>query len=245
MQHPRVWRWIERGLALIYPDVCQLCATRAATAAEGYVCSRCQRGVRFVEPPFCQRCGLPFEGDLTVAFTCANCRDLELHFEFARSAVLAHGAVLEVIHRYKYQRALWFEPFLAGLLARKAGPELPPGGWDALVPVPLFPARERHREFNQALRLARRLGAVAGIPVHAGALRRVRPTQTQTRLSREERADNMREAFVLRRGARVDGLRCVLVDDVFTTGATTSACARVLKAAGARAVCVWTVARGL
>lgn len=239
------WRWMERLLALVYPDVCQLCLGRVSTAVQGYVCDRCRRKARFVEPPFCGRCGLPFEGDLSGPFTCMNCRDLELHFESARSAVLARGAVLEVIHRYKYQRALWFEPFLAELLLRKALPMLTPCQWDALLPVPLFPARERHREFNQAARLARRLGAATGIPVHAGLLRRVRPTQTQTRLTREGRARNMHDAFALRPGARVSGWRCVLVDDVFTTGATTSACARVLKESGARAVCVWTVARGL
>ena len=216
-----------------------------ATPAEGFVCDRCARGVRFVEPPFCQRCGLPYAGEIGNEFVCTNCLDLDLAFEFARSAVLARGTVLEVIHRYKYRRALWFEPFLGNLLVRKARTELVTDNWDVLVPVPLHPPRERDREFNQAHRLACWLHMAVNIPVHARCLRRVRPTRTQTQLSRAGRADNMRGAFALRRHARVQGLRCVLVDDVFTTGATTSECARVLKQAGARSVCVWTVARGL
>ena len=81
--------------------------------------------------------------------------------------------------------------------------------------------------------------------MHARLLRRVQPTATQTRLAKHERAANMRNAFALGRSVNLAGARIVLVDDVFTTGATTSACAKVLRRAGAAEVCVWTVARGL
>ena len=113
-----------------------------------------------------------------------------------------------------------------------------------IVPVPLHGLKEQEREFNQAERLARRLGAATGIPVNARLLRRVTPTRTQTLLSRSERAANVRHAFAHREGHSARGRSIVLVDDVLTTGATTNACARVLRAAGASQVCVWTVARG-
>lgn len=238
-------RWLGAGLSFFYPERCQLCGNARATAAEGYVCPRCWQRVRFIKPPFCERCGLPFPGDLTTSFECANCREMELHFTSARSAVVAKDPVLEVIHRYKYQRALWFEPFLADLLVRQAKPALAAGNWNLLVPIPLHSAKKREREFNQAERLARRLAAATGLALNPRLVRRVEPTRTQTLLSREERAANVRRAFALRPGPRLHGERIVLVDDVFTTGATTSACARVLLAAGAAEVCVWTVARGL
>jgi ComF family protein len=117
--------------------------------------------------------------------------------------------------------------------------------WHTIVPVPLHPAKQREREFNQAERLADRLGAFTQIPVNKRLLRRVIPTRTQTQLSRPERLANVRNAFAMRQGQRLNGERIVLVDDVFTTGATTSACARVLTSAGAGEVCVWTVARGI
>jgi ComF family protein len=166
-------------------------------------------------------------------------------FRSARSAAVARGAVLEVIHRYKYRRALWFEPFLADLLIRQAGPELRRERWDWIVPVPLHVTKLREREFNQAERLAARLGKAANIPVHPRLLRRVLPTQTQTLLTREERAANVRNAFLLGETQGLEGKRIVLFDDVFTTGATTNACAAVLRKAGVDDVCVWTVARGL
>ena len=238
-------RWLEAGLSFFYPEVCQICEEGRATAAEGFVCVHCWQQVRFVKAPFCKRCGLPYEGEITTSFECANCREMELHFSSARSAVAARGVVLEAIHRYKYQRALWFEPFLADLLVRAAVPELAREKWDMLVPVPLFPARKREREFNQAERLADRLGKAAGLQVRKNLLRRVESTRTQTRLTRQQRASNVRHAFAAQQPAQLQGERVVLVDDVFTTGATTSACARVLLAAGAGDVCVWTVARGL
>jgi ComF family protein len=202
--------------------------------------------VRFIRPPFCERCGLPFVGELTTTFECSNCRELELHFRSARSAVATGSMVLEIIHRYKYQRALWFEPFLADLLIREAGPVLRGAAWDWIVPVPLHPTKQREREFNQAERLAQRLSVATNIPVHSRLLKRVEPTLTQTRLSRPERATNVHRAFAPQTtGLDLTGARIVVLDDVFTTGATTSACARVLHTAGAAEVCVWTVARGL
>jgi ComF family protein len=237
--------WLRAGLGLIYPEVCQLCKKERADAAAGFVCGKCWSLVRFIRPPFCERCGLPYPGDLTTAFVCTNCHEMELHFSAARSAVVAKTVVLEAIHRFKYSRALWFENFLAGLLVREATPVLRGQNWDFILPVPLHPLKEREREFNQAGRLAGHLSRATEIPLNERILRRTTPTATQTLLTREQRAANMHGAFATRTGTRLAGKKIVIVDDVFTTGATTSACARALRGAGATDVCVWTVARGL
>lgn len=241
----RFARGCPAGLALLYPEVCQFCGEQRAKPEEGFVCVKCWSHVRFIKPPFCERCGVPAAGEITTAFACANCRDLELHFQSARSAVTARGVVLEAIHRYKYSRALWFEPFLVDLLLRAALPALGAGHWDLVVPVPLHRLKEREREFNQAERLAGPLARALGRPLHPRLLRRVQPTRTQTLLTKAQRAENVRRAFAWNADGRLQGERVILVDDVFTTGATTSACARVLRAAGAGEVCVWTVARGV
>ena len=237
--------WLNAGLGLVYPEICQLCRKARATPAEGYVCGGCRAKVRFIQRPFCERCGRPYQGAITGTFECPNCREAELHFGKARSAVVACSMMLDVIHRYKYQRALWIEPFLADLLVSQAQPELAKEKWDFILPVPLYPAKQREREFNQAERLARRLGLATQISVNKRLLRRIRPTNSQTFLKRREREANVRDAFAMRDNRRLDGERLVLLDDVLTTGATTSACAKVLRAAGAGEVCVWTVARGI
>ena len=240
---PRLKRWADATLSFIYPDICQLCRVQRATRRVGYVCADCHDLVRWIEPPFCDRCGLPFEGDITGSFECTNCREMELHFEAARSAVAARGPVLEAIHRYKYEGQLWFEDFLGDLLVRGARNWFAAERCDALLPVPLFPVKQRERGFNQAERLARRLGSAVNVPVQTRLLKRVLPTPSQTRLSRVQRADNMRYAFAIRKSASLKGVRLVLIDDVFTTGATTSACAKLLLGAGAARVVVWSVAR--
>lgn len=239
----RIPSWTETLLGFVYPQCCQVCGIERAGARAGYLCHRCRQGVRFVVAPYCQRCGLPFDGAVGHDFECANCLDRQLSFESARAAVVAEGVTLEVIHRYKYQRALWFEPFLAELLVQTAGPILAVESADLLVPVPLHPVRLREREFNQAERLARCLSRVTRIPVNSSLVERVEPTRTQTRLSREERTENVNRAFRARRGARLVGERCIVIDDVLTTGATTNAVARVLRAMGAGPVRVWSVAR--
>jgi ComF family protein len=234
-------------LGLIYPEVCQLCKTHRAPAAEGYVCPQCWTQVQFIRKPFCDRCGRPFEGDITTSFVCSNCHDVKLYFTSARSAVVAKTAVLEVIHRFKYNRALWFEPFLADLLLREALPALSgERPFDAVIPVPLHPLKLREREFNQAELLARHLAKALSIPLATKIVKRISPTLTQTKLSRDQRAANMAGAFAVAGKISPPGKkRFIVVDDVLTTGATTNACARALRKAGAGEVCVWTVARGL
>ena len=245
-QQGRCWkRWLDGVLGFFYPPVCQLCGCEPARPDRGWVGWRCGRGVRWIQPPYCERCGLPYPGQITQAFDCSNCREMELYFEYARAAVVSQGPVREAIHRYKYHGALWFEGFLAGLLNGVAGPELRGGEWDLIVPVPLHPLKQREREFNQAARLARRLGRATGLAVRPDILCRRRPTETQTHLSRHDRERNMHGAFAVRDGVELSGERVVLVDDVLTTGATTNACAAALRKRGAGLVCVWTVARGL
>lgn len=239
----RIVPYANAALSFIYPDVCQLCARERATRREGYVCRVCRERVHVIQPPFCDRCGLPFEGEMSAHFECANCREMELHFASARSAVAARGPVLEAVHRYKYKGELWFEGFFGDYLIPAAKEWAARRPSDSIVPVPLFPVKERERGFNQAERLARLLGKAINLPVNSRLLRRVVPTPSQTRLSRTQRADNMKGAFALRGETVLTGQCILLIDDVFTTGATTSACARVLLKAGASRVEVWTLAR--
>ncbi len=115
---------------------------------------------------------------------------------------------------------------------------------DAIVAVPLHPRKQRQREFNQAEYLADALGKALNVPVVKRRLRRVKDTSTQTKLSAEARARNMRDAFAVRDGAAFDGKRIVLLDDVFTTGATLDSCAKALRSAVAGEVLALAVARG-
>ena len=239
--------WLNTGLAMFYPEVCQLCKDEPATSREGYVGRQCWSQVRFIRPPFCERCGLPYQGDITTLFVCTNCHESKLYFTSARSAVVAKTVVLEVIHLFKYSRALWFENFLAHAHprsgARAAGRRL--GFHCARAVASAQGARTGVQPVGAAGPAS--LGRAVNIRCAEKILRRDTPTATQTHLNRDQRAANMKNAFAVRPGAepQLAGRRIVLVDDVFTTGATTNDCARALRDAGAAEVCVWTVARGL
>ena len=238
--------WWESVLSLVFPPVCQICHEERALAAEGYVGVDCQQRVRRIRPPFCQRCGLPFEGAVTHEFECSNCRELTFHFAWARAAAEAKGPLLEIIHQFKYSRALWYRPYLTDLLLQEALPMLHASQkpWHGVVPVPLHPVKQREREFNQAELLAEPLAQALKVPLRSDLVQRTTATPTQTTLSRTARAENVQRAFRLRSPVHLTGQRLIVVDDVFTTGATTNAVAGVLRAAGAAEVVVWAVARG-
>jgi ComF family protein len=152
----------------------------------------------------------------------------------------------EALHAFKFAGKSSLAGPLGDLLAEVGAALLPREDVDCLVPVPLHPLREAERGFNQSLLLARRVSRRWGIPVADGVLKRVRVTRPQTDLSARERRANVRGAFAFRRAEAMAGAHLLLIDDILTTGATVSECARVLLCEGrARAVGVLAVARVL
>ena len=232
----------EAFLNAIYPPHCAKCL--ADTAPGVHLCAGCASQVKRITAPFCQQCSQPFEGAIEGQFVCAHCRDRDLHFDCAVACYSSRGVVREFIHRFKYERQFFLRRPLADWLAETLEDNrMTAQPFDAFVPVPLHRARYRERDFNQAEELARLVAKRAGKPVWS-ALKRIRYTTTQTRLAREERMENLRNAFRVRHPSLVQSRHLVLVDDVFTTGSTVEECARVLRHAGAASVRVVTVARG-
>lgn len=240
--HSILRRPAEALMSIFYPEVCDLCGLAKAGAEESYVCKACRTKVRPVEKPFCEKCGRHIAGQSSVNFKCGNCRGVKPWFSEARSAARAEDKMLDAIHRYKYNRAMWLEPYLASVLLDAALPALELMPVDIVVPVPLHSVKERERGFNQAARLAGHLASALNAPMNISVLRRVIPTPSQTRLGRAERRENVRKAFAVK-GTIPSGTRVLLVDDVFTTGATVNECARMLRKAGAGDVRVWTLGR--
>ena len=232
----------EAFLNALYPPHCAKCLVD--TAPGMHLCAACAAQAPRIRAPFCQQCSQPFEGAIDGAFLCAQCADRKLHFDCAVAPYRSRGIVREFIHRFKYERHFYLRRPLADWLAETLEDErIAAQPFDALVPVPLHTARYRERDFNQAEVLAKLLAKRAGKPV-LRALKRIRYTTTQTRLDREERMENLRNAFRVRHAVAVKSRHLILVDDVFTTGSTVEECARVLCQAGAASVRVVTVARG-
>ena len=217
-------------LDLVYPRRCAGCGKRGV-----WLCVPCEAAGQLFSGSLCTVCGVP-ERDAGCL-----CGVLPQGIDQVRSVGPYEGwlrsAVIQMKYGGEWARARHLAPWLAN-----ACEELLPA--DALVPVPLHPARRKQRGFNQTEKLAEALGAELAVPVEVN-LRRTRKTAPQVRLDAEGRQRNVDGAFELVAGASVVGKRLILVDDVITTGATLGACAQVLRAGGATGVSVITVAREL
>jgi competence protein ComFC len=196
-----------------------------------------------IEPPFCRQCGEPFPALAgEPEFACTNCENRTWHFDWARAGYRAEGDVREAVTGFKYRDEYYHRSRLVGWLIEVFDRYARGGDWHALVPVPLYHRRRRERGFNQAAELAHGLGRERQLPVW-DCLYRYRETPSQTSLERAERWQNMAGAFRMNARFDVRGRNLLLLDDVFTTGATTNACARVLAKAGAGRLAVLSVAR--
>jgi ComF family protein len=232
---------LEAAVSLLYPATCTICGKTVRAGV--YLCNDCEAKIVRIAPPFCQTCSEPFEGSINSAFTCANCAHRTIYFDAAVAAYRGRGIVRDVIHQFKYNRQIHLRHLVARWLRAALDDERLSGyNFDVIVPVPLHPARQRERGFNQASLLAELLSAQTSIRCRP-LLKRIRYTTTQTALDRAERMENLHNAFRLRKNADVRGLRVLLIDDVLTTGSTLNECARVLKGAGAISVHAATAAR--
>ncbi|MEN3339363.1 MAG: hypothetical protein V7647_3039 [Acidobacteriota bacterium] len=229
----------DAAIALLLAPACAACAQCLVHPTRGPVCDACWAAIPAISPPLCDTCGDPLPSWRQIGSSigqCKRCRDREGRVLRARAIGGYEGSLRAIVHALKYDGRRSLAPRLAQLLAR-SGSELVEGA-DVAVPVPLHPARQRTRGFNQAEDLAR------GLPLPVmHALERIRRTPSQTDLPEAQRFDNVRAAFAIARRANVGGAIVVLVDDVSTTGATLEACARVLLEAGAREVRALTAAR--
>src|SRR5215218_2631818 len=215
---------------LFFPQRCVGCERRASDL----LCRDCFEALPTIGRPVCARCGMPTAFE---TFVCGECKGVDFGFESARAPLRYEGVGKEIVHSLKYRGYTAVVERLAAPLMLGA---LDGGSrYDAFVPVPLHRSRLRRRGFNQAELLARGVAAGLNAPV-LNKLRAVRRTRDQVELSAAERRANVEGAFAARE--RVRG-RILLVDDVFTTGATTSECAETLLAGGAQEVHVVSMCR--
>jgi competence protein ComFC len=234
--------------SVLAPAPCRLCDKPLLNASRIPICPECLASFVPIAEPYCQCCGRPFPVVAGVASPalpslCRLCRDETFWFDRARSFGVYDQALHNAILLMKYEEVTrlgnWFAKRLAELVARE--PEAFRA--DVVVPVPLHPARQRERGYNQAELIARPLAKKLGIKQGSYLLMRTKPRPARLVLSRKEHWESVRGAYATRKGLRVDKLRVLLVDDVMTTGATLDACSRALKSAGAASVVALTVAR--
>lgn len=245
------FRGMREALAsLVFPAPCRICAQILDTGSAIPFCHGCLEALtQTLREPLCAQCGRPIVSAAVAEGIsqplCHLCRSGVYAFDFARSFGAYTPRMSRAILLLKYGNVAplgkWFARRLAGLVASQPQDFAA----DAVVPVPLDRGRLRERGYNQAELIAKPLARLLGIPFRSYLLVRTRPRPNQLRLTRRERWETVRGAYATHKTAQVDKLRVILVDDVFTTGATLDACSRALKGAGAARVVGLTVARAL
>ena len=241
MLPPAIKNGTGRLLDWILPPQCLACG--ALNERSGALCTACWEKADFLASPWCQCCGLPFELPMPSGALCGACLRHAPAYDRAR-AVMAYGELSRrMILGLKYGDRADMAPAFADWLSRSGGELVADADW--ITPVPLHWTRLFTRRFNQAALLARLLSRDHARPFAPDMLVRHKRTPTQAGLSPAKRRRNVQGVFALgpRWKQRVIDKRVLVIDDVYTTGATVTACAKVLKRAGASAVDVLSVAR--
>ena len=238
---------------LIYPVHCPFC-DRILTGEEEerLVCADCFEKLQFADDPVCMKCGRPLFS--SAEEFCPQCRTKQHYYSQARSLLVYRGDTGHSLNRLKSANRRDHAAFYAHYMAESYGSWIRERGIDTIVPVPLYPEKKRERGYNQAEILARQVAGETGILTDENILLKVRDTRQQKRLNAAERRENLRGAFAVRavREELPDGSCCLvstalgrrilLVDDIYTTGATADMAAKALMDAGAQAVYVLTAA---
>ncbi len=226
-------------LRIFFPESCPICKNPSTDHEIAPICQGCWGKISPYNGPLCQICGKPLVSEVSI--TCSECISDKPAFKYARSFGLYEGTLKEAINLYKYHGIKRLSRPLSHLLLRM---NPAPSWWevDVILPVPLHKRKLRQREFNQSALLAKYIGRQLGIPVILTCLIKLRDTLPQVELSGEDRKKNVRGTFGIRNKGLIQGKNLLLMDDVFTTGATVRECCRVLKKAGAGDIYVITLA---
>jgi ComF family protein len=240
----------EALASLVFPAPCRICDRMLDTGSRIPFCHACLGTLSQALPePLCAQCGRPIVSAAVTqgisAPQCHMCRRGAYDFDLARSFGAYTPAMARSILLLKYGEVTPLGGWFAKLLARVVERDQAAFAADAVVPVPLDSGRLRERGYNQAELIARPLAGILGVPFRSYLLVRTHPRPNKLRLTRRERWETVRGAYATHKGAQVDKLRVLLVDDVFTTGATLDACSQALRRAGASQVVGLTVARAL
>jgi ComF family protein len=226
-----------------FPSFCKTCGRLLENNRDRILCAECLDRIEPHPSAGCSVCGRFFDGT-GESHLCGRCAVAPPPFSRHRSAGRYHGVLKDAVLLLKYRKIRPLGAFLGGMTyeAVKKDKDLW-RGVDLIVPVPLHKERRRERGFNQTEQIGREIARRAQITIDWSVLKKVRNTPPQTSLEQKERAENVRDAYVIGRKKDVEGKIILLVDDVFTTGSTLGECARTLRRGGAADVRAVTVAQ--
>jgi ComF family protein len=222
---------------IIFPNLCFACESKTPNK---YLCAPCQQQIEYLTPPLCRRCSAPLKNTSTEI--CKNCFDTPFSYNKAIAAVAYKNPVISLIHSFKYNHCKYLSGFLSSLITAhfsKIG--LSVNEFDFLTTVPMHREKLKMRGFNQSELLGQCLSNHFKKPFKNDIIYRKRFNPSQTKFRKEKREKNTEKMFEVKKDLK--GKKIIIVDDIFTTGATVNACAKELKNNNAQNVLVVTLAK--
>ncbi len=213
---------IKKILELIYPRTCCFCGK---AYMEG-ICEECREDIVDIQEPRCKACGKPILSEEKEY--CGDCERQPIYYEQGKNLWVHKGKVSWSIYQFKYHNRRIYGEVYARELFRRYGAYIKAWGIDVIIPIPIHVKRRKKRGYNQAEIIAKELAKLTGLPIDLEAVKRIQDTRPQKELDHRERRRNLQKAFVLEKIAKVPR-RILLIDDIYTTGATINAVARLLN----------------
>ncbi|UCE39928.1 MAG: ComF family protein [Candidatus Aminicenantes bacterium] len=235
--------YLKLAELIFFPSECELCSRLLELPDERIICRTCLQGLKPRRTSFCLCCGKFFD-DAGEPHFCSQCVLQKPVFSVHRSCGPYFGSLKDTIILFKYRGFHVLDKALATFVLQSLGREESLWwGVDSIIPVPLFPEKQKKRGFNQASELARELARQKNIDLIENQLIKVKKTPPQTSLEASERRKNLKEAFAVIRDQGIKDKTILLVDDVYTTGSTLQECSLALMKAGALEVRALTIAQ--
>ncbi len=231
---------IETAITFLYPAQCKVCENQLGLESAPYICNACWKDIEYIEPPWCEICGMPKAENL-----CNFCATKPPRFGKLRTITVYETTIQQAIHLFKFNKRPSFSHTLIQLILDNIPRDLNLTDYDYVLPVPIHKKRLRERGFNQSTLLAKGIAKVVGLRVIEDVLIREKNTSPQSSLDREARQTNIKGAFNLLDADKIRDKHILVFDDVFTTGATIREVVNVLWDADPIEIDVLTLARTL
>lgn len=228
---------------ILYPRYCHICLNSISDISYDGVCSACLEKIKIKTTPFCKKCGLTLKSVLNQQAYCSKCRNKQFCFDEALSVSDYSGITKKSIQLFKYRRKIKIGRNLSIIMTRFLKQHFNLNNIDLITAVPLHKIKLKERGFNQAEILANLISINLTIPASFDKLLRHRNTLSQYQMSLKQRQLNIKGAFCCRDKSFFQNKSILIIDDIFTTGATLSECSRILKDAGAKKIYTLTMAR--
>jgi len=221
---------------ILFPRRCFMCNK---IIQSGVLCEECEMKIHFLKPPLCRICAKEINNNL---YVCRSCRGRKIYYDNLISCTAYKEPIKTLVHLVKYRHYDYIINFLSSLMVQYISKiNIPIKNYDYMVNVPSHPLKLREREYNQSRLLAQNLSNSLGIPLKSDIIFCKNNRPSQTAVSKEMRAKNVENNFLVRE--KLDNMDIIIIDDVITTGATLSECAKALKEKGANSVLALTLAK--